>query len=300
MNEVRVDPLTGLKAIIAAARTDRPGGDFDLEPEPPIDTRARPVPARPRGPHAARAATRCGPDGGAPDTPGWTVRVVPNLYPALAPDGERACRPRPQPDLFSAQPATGAHEVIVNAPDAGHVAGRPRRPSRSPSRWRPGASGCARTPAPPACTCSSTRATRAARRSRTRTRSSTRSTSSPRRSRASASASARYATRTMGGNLLGDLVQEEVRRRERVVAVDDEAVLIAPYASRLPFQLMIAPRRPRARFEDDGPLGAAPACTTRSRACAAGSAPCRRSTCGCAPRRAAPSTSAGGSTSCRG
>ena len=31
---------------------------------------------------------------------------------------------------------------------------------------------------------------------------------------------------------------------------------MAPYASRLPFQLMIAPRRPRARFEDDGPLGA--------------------------------------------
>ena len=31
-----------------------------------------------------------------------------------------------------------------------------------------------------------------------------------------------YATRTMGGNLLGDLVQEEVRRRERIVAIDDE------------------------------------------------------------------------------
>ena len=60
----------------------------------------------------------------------------------------------------------------------------------------------------------------------------------------------------MGGNLLGDLVQEEVRRRERIVAVDDEAVLIAPYASRLPFQLLLAPRRPRARFEDDGPTGA--------------------------------------------
>ena len=66
-----------------------------------------------------------------------------------------------------------------------------------------------------------------------------------------------YATRTMGGNLLADLVQEEVRRRERLVAVDDEAVLLAPYASRLPFQLMIAPRRARARFEDDGPVGAA-------------------------------------------
>ena len=38
-----------------------------------------------------------------------------------------------------------------------------------------------------------------------------------------------YATRTMGANLLADLVQEEVRRRERIVAIDDEAVLLAPY-----------------------------------------------------------------------
>jgi UDPglucose--hexose-1-phosphate uridylyltransferase len=66
-----------------------------------------------------------------------------------------------------------------------------------------------------------------------------------------------YAVRTMGSNLLGDLVQEEVRRRERVVAIDDEAVLMTPYASRSPFQLMLAPRRTRARFEDDGPSGAA-------------------------------------------
>jgi UDPglucose--hexose-1-phosphate uridylyltransferase len=66
-----------------------------------------------------------------------------------------------------------------------------------------------------------------------------------------------YAVRTMGGNLLGDYVQEEVRQRERVVAIDDEAVLLAPWAAKLPFQLMLAPRRPRPRFEDDGPTGAA-------------------------------------------
>jgi UDPglucose--hexose-1-phosphate uridylyltransferase len=65
-----------------------------------------------------------------------------------------------------------------------------------------------------------------------------------------------YATRTMGGNLLADLVQEEVRRRERIVAIDDEAVLMAPYGARLPYQLMLAPRAVRGRFEDDGPTGA--------------------------------------------
>jgi UDPglucose--hexose-1-phosphate uridylyltransferase len=61
----------------------------------------------------------------------------------------------------------------------------------------------------------------------------------------------------MGGNLLADLVQEEVRRRERVVAIDSECVLMAPYGSRVPYQLLIAPRTPRPRFEEAGPSGAA-------------------------------------------
>jgi UDPglucose--hexose-1-phosphate uridylyltransferase len=66
-----------------------------------------------------------------------------------------------------------------------------------------------------------------------------------------------YSTRTMGGNLLADLVQEEVRNRERIVAIDDDCVLMSPYGARVPYQLLLAPRRPRPRFEDDGPTGAA-------------------------------------------
>ena len=68
-----------------------------------------------------------------------------------------------------------------------------------------------------------------------------------------------YTTRTMGQSLLGDLVAEEVRRRERIVAIDEEAVLMAPYASRVPFQLMLAPRTPRARFEAGAFRGSAAA-----------------------------------------
>jgi UDPglucose--hexose-1-phosphate uridylyltransferase len=66
-----------------------------------------------------------------------------------------------------------------------------------------------------------------------------------------------YATRTMGGNLLADLLQNEVRLRERLVTVDSEAVLLSAYAARVPYQLMIVPRTPRMRFEDEGPTGAA-------------------------------------------
>lgn len=65
-----------------------------------------------------------------------------------------------------------------------------------------------------------------------------------------------HAARTMGANLLEDIVQEEVRRRERIVAIDGDAVLWCPFASGDPFQLMLAPRRRRERFQDDGPTGA--------------------------------------------
>lgn len=65
-----------------------------------------------------------------------------------------------------------------------------------------------------------------------------------------------YAARNQGASLLGDLVQAEVRQRVRLVAYDDEAVLLSPYASRVPFQLLLAPRTPAPRFEAPGPLGA--------------------------------------------
>jgi UDPglucose--hexose-1-phosphate uridylyltransferase len=63
-------------------------------------------------------------------------------------------------------------------------------------------------------------------------------------------------TRTMGGCLLCDLLQEEVRRQERVVAVDEEAVLLAPYASRMPYELQLVPRTHAPRFADAVATGA--------------------------------------------
>ena len=46
-----------------------------------------------------------------------------------------------------------------------------------------------------------------------------------------------------------------MRRRERIVAIDDEAVAICPFAAQGPFHIQLAPRRPAARFSDDGALG---------------------------------------------
>jgi UDPglucose--hexose-1-phosphate uridylyltransferase len=60
-----------------------------------------------------------------------------------------------------------------------------------------------------------------------------------------------YSERTAGGVLLSDVLVEEVRREERLVAIDEEAALICPWASRSPFELRVVPRRPQASFEDD-------------------------------------------------
>ena len=252
-NELRVDPLTGLRVVIAAARADRPGGHFDLEPEAAIDAQRDPfLPGHEDRTPPEVYAVR--PDGGAPDTPGWSVRVVPNLYPAVAPDGA-APPSEAVPDLFWAEPATGTHEVIVNAPDAVTTMAdlAPAQVAVAMEAWR----ARMRAHAAAACVHVLVNEGREGGASLPHTHAQLYALdfvpAAVARERERFGA---HATRTMGGNLLGDLVQEEVRRRERVVAVDEETVLLAPYASRLPFQLMIAPRRPRARFEDDGPLGA--------------------------------------------
>ena len=102
--ELRRNPISGKLVIVAPGRAARPQDGA----------------ARPRGSAASASASRPSPPaacpfcegnealtppeieahrpaGGAPDSPGWTLRVVPNKYPALA----------------------GRHEVIVWSPDHG-------------------------------------------------------------------------------------------------------------------------------------------------------------------------------------
>jgi UDPglucose--hexose-1-phosphate uridylyltransferase len=212
-----------------------------------------------------------GEEGRAPDTPGWRTRVVPNLYPALgaaeattpggSPQAEAGSfassgdplltsRRSGEPDLFSARPATGAHEVLINSPR--HVTAmaelddtefadavatwRERMRAHSGASYlqlivnEGGGAGASleHTHAqlyalpfvPPAV-------------ARERERAGS------------------YAERTAGAGLLADVLVEEVRRKDRLVAIDDEAVLICPWASRSPFELRVVPRRENGSFESD-------------------------------------------------
>jgi UDPglucose--hexose-1-phosphate uridylyltransferase len=208
-----------------------------------------------------------------PNGPGWSVRVVPNLFPALAPadrrpegDSEGGDAHRPDEtatsrasgnsELFNARPATGAHEVIVNGPQP--VAALAELPLEQVVTaievWRERMRTHVDSPYVQLIVNEQSEAGASLEHTHAQLYALDFVPAAVARERERCGA---YATRMMGQNLLGDLVAEEVRLRERVVALDEEAVLMAPYASRLPFQLMLVPRRPRARFEDQGPTGAA-------------------------------------------
>jgi UDPglucose--hexose-1-phosphate uridylyltransferase len=228
------------------------------------------------------------PRGGAPDTPGWTARSVPNLYPLLgrsplasgsdgareagvssasghaeetglasSVDPLRASTRATEPDLFASHPADGAHEVIIHGPEhatsmeqltderfAGAVAAwrlRMRAHAQESSYVHlivnegPDAGASLEHSHAQLYALSFVPAEVARERERTTA----------------------YHQRTMGGHLLSDVVTEEVRRRDRLVAIDDEAILICPWASRAPFELRVVPRRPAPSFEDDGEVGVA-------------------------------------------
>ena len=263
MPELRLDPLSGLRTIVAGERAGRPGGEFNVDPRPPVDADKDPFLEghEDRTPPEVYALR---PGGGAPDSPGWLVRVVPNLYPALGDAGADSGAPpdplaegRGHPELFSARPAVGAHEVIVNAPQPlGSLAELDgEQLETAMGVWRErmrlhadhaeyvhvivneGREAGASLPHTHAQLYALGFVPGAIARERERFTA--------------------WHERTQGRNLAEDLVQEEVRLRERVVAIDDEAVALVPYAARMPFQIQIVPRRPRARFDDEGPLGAA-------------------------------------------
>jgi len=260
--EIRHDQLTGLRTVLAPARAERPF-EFAAPERPP--PRAEDCPfcegREDRTPQETWADRPEGEENG----PGWRLRAVPNLYPAFSGEGPGAetvaAGPRDplreavrgsQPDLFATAPASGHHEVIVHSPqhhrslaelaDAGGL-----DPVLSGWRTRmralageasyvqlivnegPDAGASLEHSHAQLYALGFVPAAVARERERARA----------------------YYETTAGGQLLADVLTEEVRRRERLVAIDDEAALICPWASRSPFELRLIPRSPESGFEGD-------------------------------------------------
>lgn len=114
MSELRKDLISGRWVIIATERSKRPD-DF------------RPGAAAAPAPEAAGFCPFCEgnesktppevfalrAEGTAPDTPGWTVRVVPNKFPALTPGPPP---PRASRGIYQSMEGRGVHEVVIENP----------------------------------------------------------------------------------------------------------------------------------------------------------------------------------------
>ena len=96
MAEIRVDPITGDRAIVAGERAGRPNAGLTVEPAAPIDPERDPFAPGHEG-QTPPEVWALRPDGGAPDTPGWRVRAVPEPLPRAGPGRRRTPSRRPRP-----------------------------------------------------------------------------------------------------------------------------------------------------------------------------------------------------------
>ncbi|MBN2374477.1 galactose-1-phosphate uridylyltransferase [bacterium] len=111
MPELRKDPIIGRWVIIATERAKRPS-DFGADQE---------IKKPGFCPFCYGNEDKTPPEifalrnnGTSPDTPGWSVRVVPNKFPALEIEGDLNKRGE---GLYDRMNGIGAHEVIIETPN---------------------------------------------------------------------------------------------------------------------------------------------------------------------------------------
>ncbi len=111
MPELRKDPVVGRWVIISTERSRRPSNFQPVSHERSGDFCPFCAGNEDKTPPEVWAHR---PDGGAANTPGWQVRVVPNKFPALQIEGTLDRRGE---GLYDKMHGIGAHEVVIEGPD---------------------------------------------------------------------------------------------------------------------------------------------------------------------------------------
>lgn len=251
MPELRSDRLTDTWVLIAEQRSARP---FDFRLRPPEPKSQGPCPFCPGNEGLTPPETFALRDRGAPNEPGWRVRGFPNKFPALEPRGA----PVPLGHLLRRMAGVGLHEVLVDGPEH---ARRPR--DRTPREWgdlalalqerlralawdprvayvlafKNEGSGAAASLAHPHSQVVALPLV-------------------PERVRREVEALGEH-HRLTERCLLEDVLEEELQAKARVVEAGDEFLLVAPFAARFPYEMLLAPRSHVPRFEDEPPERAA-------------------------------------------
>ena len=253
LQEMRKDPVTGRWVIIAPERARRPT-DFlgEIFPRGPSQIKGGSCPfcegnesETPPEIVALRPATL------PKDSPGWTVRVVPNKFPALSPRGNlnRKCN-----GLLESMKGVGAHEVIIESPSHNQ--------------------SLATMPEEQICQVLSTFRDRIlALKKNKRLRyilifknqgpSAGATLQHPHSQLVALPVVPRKVSEEMRGAedycklkehcVFCDIVQQEIAAGTRVIDQNEDLVTLAPYASRFSFEACILPRRHASAFEDAAP-----------------------------------------------
>lgn len=108
MSQLRLDPLTGRWVVISADRADRPQPFSSPARSAQVDP-TRPCPFCPGNEEATPPALETYGSHGE-----WLVRVVPNLYPAFS--GREVMSVKNTGPVFTEAPASGIHEVVIFSP----------------------------------------------------------------------------------------------------------------------------------------------------------------------------------------
>lgn len=239
MSELRHDPLNRRWVIVSADRAARPG-DFELVHEVRVGRESCPFceGSEAQTPHEIYALRDRGSSG---DGRGWSVRVVPNRYPALAIEGlpdRRAVGP------FDRMHGIGAHEVVIESPD--HQLDLADQPldhlSRIAAVWRSRIVDLMRDTRFKYILLFKNYGSRAG---ATLEHPHSQIIAMPVTPRAIATEleSSRMHHQLKERCLICDLIDFGIQDGSRVIFVHEHFVALCPYASRFPFEIFLAPRR---------------------------------------------------------
>lgn len=108
VNQLRLDPLTGRWVVVSVDRAERPSAFAPRQPTVQADT-SRPCPFCPGHEEDSPPALETYSASGS-----WAVRVVPNLYPAF--EGDQPFVVEHRGPIFTQATAGGIHEVLILSP----------------------------------------------------------------------------------------------------------------------------------------------------------------------------------------
>jgi UDPglucose--hexose-1-phosphate uridylyltransferase len=245
MPELRKDPVVGRWIIVAPERAQRPNALVRALPDQDDPGSCPFCPGHEAMTPSEVLAHRETP--AARNSRGWTLRVVPNKFPALRTEERMANLGQ---GIYEAMPGVGAHEVIIETPEH-----RRQLPQQSPEQVEQ----LLRVAQERILDLSRDVRLRSAVFFKNSGAAAGASLSHPHSQLmalpmvpavlAEEMAGARAHFEEKRRCIFCDVIGQEARERSRVVLETDGFIALSPYASRGPFELLILPREHRSIFE---------------------------------------------------